>query len=53
MSEINGTTVFVHVGLSRDVLCGLVVRVQVENWFCVAVKSQDCHYVFACCVASG
>ncbi len=47
--EIDRLTVLVHVGLGRDVFRGLVVRVQVKNWFGVAVKDD----VFACCVASG
>ena len=38
MPEINGTAVLIHVGLSRDVLCGLIVRVQVEYRFSVSVK---------------
>ena len=36
--EINETAVLIHVGLSRDVLCGLIVRVQVEYRFSVAVE---------------
>ena len=38
MPEINGAAVLIHVGLSRDVLCGLIVRVQVKDGFSVAVE---------------
>ncbi len=38
MPEINGTAVLIHVGLSRDVLRGLIVLVQVEYRFSVAVE---------------
>ncbi len=38
MPEINGAAVLIHVGLSRDVLCGLIARVQVEDGFSVAVE---------------
>ncbi len=54
MPKIDGAAVFIHVGLSRDVLCDLLVRtsIQVKNWFSVAIECGDCHDVFACCVAS-
>ncbi len=52
MPEINGAAVLIHVGLSRDVLCGLIVRVQLKDWFGVAVECEYGHDVFACGVAS-
>ncbi len=52
MPEVNGAAVLIHVGLGRDVLCGLIVRVEVKDGFSVAIECENCHDVFACCIAS-